>query len=306
MAVSSWTAGEKKVKPEKLLFVTKFEQLWFDALQSLLDLRKVGLNHVVFLNVIERDKVALHRGTGYRKEEEVKLREMANIRFIDWAEHLFEQGMEVGAYITVGNLVHQVISACEKEAVDLIVIGRPRQGRLEHIYSGSDVTEIIRRSKTPVMVYKYLHQDAQQREHPFARPLLAMDWSPASQRAVPYLKALKGIVSEIHIMHVIEEKSLKGTSGMSVQKARKEARSRLDAVCEEIEKDGIPAKAHVYAGKPVAEIEKAARDCQSTLIVLGSSAQASWKGRFIGSIPEALAVKSIYPALLIPPGEKRP
>lgn len=291
------------MKIEKLLFVTKFEELWFDALQSLLDLRTAGLNHVVFLSVIEREKVAMHRGTGYRKEEEVKLREMANIRFIDWAEHLFEQGMEVGAYITVGNLVHQVISACEKEGVDLIVIGRPRQGRLEQIYSGSDVTEIIRRANIPVLVYKYLHPDAQHPERPFEQPLLAMDGSPASLLSVKYLKGLKGIISEIHVMNVIEEKYLKSASGMTVQKARKEARSRLEAICEEFEGEGISAKPHVYAGKPAAEIEKAARECQCTLIVLGSSAKGSWKERFIGSTPEALSVKSIYPTLLIPPGD---
>jgi len=288
---------------KKLLFVTKFDQLWFDALQSLLDLRQAGLAHIVLLNVIEREKVALHRGTGYRKDEEVKLREMANIRFIEWAEHLFEIGLEVGAYITVGNLVHQVITTCEKEKVDLIVIGRPRQGMLEQIFSGSDVVEIIRRSKTPVLVYKYLHQEPQQAERPFERPLLAMDWSPASQRSVLYLKELKGIISEIHVMHVIEEKSLKSLSGMTVQKARKESRSRLEEVCEQFEKDGIPAVLHVYAGKPVEEIEKAVRECQSTLIVVGSSTQAFWKERFIGSIPEALAVKSIFPTLLIPPAD---
>jgi len=269
----------------------------------LLDLRQAGLAHIVLLNVIEREKVALHRGTGYRKDEEVKLREMANIRFIEWAEHLFEIGLEVGAYITVGNLVHQVITTCEKEKVDLIVIGRPRQGMLEQIFSGSDVVEIIRRSKTPVLVYKYLHQEPQQAERPFERPLLAMDWSPASQRSVLYLKELKGIISEIHVMHVIEEKSLKSLSGMTVQKARKESRSRLEEVCEQFEKDGIPAVLHVYAGKPVEEIEKAARECQSTLIVVGSSTQAFWKERFIGSIPEALAVKSIFPTLLIPPAD---
>jgi len=50
---------------KKLLFVTKFEELGFDALQSLLSLRKASLNHVVFVNVIERDRVAMHRGAGY-------------------------------------------------------------------------------------------------------------------------------------------------------------------------------------------------------------------------------------------------
>jgi len=53
---------------QKLLFVTKFEKLGFDALVSLLDLRKALLEHVVFLTVIERDKVAMRRSAGYLKE----------------------------------------------------------------------------------------------------------------------------------------------------------------------------------------------------------------------------------------------
>ena len=40
------------MKIEKLLFVTKFEELGFDAVQSLLSLTKADLNHVVFINVI--------------------------------------------------------------------------------------------------------------------------------------------------------------------------------------------------------------------------------------------------------------
>jgi hypothetical protein len=81
--------------------------------------QKAALNHVVFLNVIERDKVAMRRGKGYEKSAEVRLREKANIRFIDWAETLFEQGMEVGVYIVVGSFAGQVIQAAEKESVSI-------------------------------------------------------------------------------------------------------------------------------------------------------------------------------------------
>ncbi|MGD9057850.1 MAG: universal stress protein, partial [Desulfobacterales bacterium] len=115
---------------KKLLFVTKFEELGFDALRSLLSLRKSALEHVVFVNVIERDRVAMRRGKGYQKDEEIRLREAANIRFIDWAENLFEQGMEVGVYIVVGSLVSEVIKATHKEEADLIVIGRSTKGVL--------------------------------------------------------------------------------------------------------------------------------------------------------------------------------
>ena len=160
---------EKNMIVRKMLFVTKFEELGFGALQSLLPLTKSGLEHVIFMNVIERDRVAMQRGLGYKKSEERKLREKANIRFIDWAEHLFEQGMEVGVYIVVGNMVPQVIMAAEKEEADLIVIGRRHMKMLELFYSGSDITELLRRAERPVLVYKHLADTGSVLERPFEK-----------------------------------------------------------------------------------------------------------------------------------------
>ena len=289
------------MKITNLLFVTKFEELGFDALQSLLSLAKADLNHVVFINVIERDRVAMRRGKGYDKTEEIRLRESANIRFIDWAENLFEQGMEVGVYIVVGNLVAEIIKAAEKEATDLIVIGRPHKGVLENLYAGSDVTELLRRSATPVLVYKHLSEKAISIEKPFEKPLLAIDWSPASMRAVEYLKAMKDVVQEIRVVHVASQKDLKGSSAMEVQKTRKETRNKLEDICAVFEREGINAREHVYIGEPVEEIEKAARDCQASMIILGSSGKAAWVEKWLGSTPQTIAEKSIYPTLLIPP-----
>ena len=288
------------MKVKKLLFVTKFEELWFDALESLMDLRKVGLNHVVFLNVIERDKVAMRRGTGYQKAEEIRLREMTNIRFIDWAENLYEKGMEVGAYIVVGSLVKQVILAAAKEEADLIVVGRPKKGKLEQFYSGSDVTEIIRRSMTPVLVYKYLSYEGKIPESPFARPLFTTDWSPAGLSAIEYLKGLDTIIQEINVIHVVDEKSLKSTSAMAVQKTRRHARQKLEEICETLEAEGMCAKAHVYVGNTVAEIERAAQECQATMVIAGTSGKLSLKERWIGSTTKLLTEKSPFPTLLIP------
>ena len=285
---------------KKLLFVTKFEELGFDALQSLLSLRKASLNHVVFVNVIERDRVAMRRGAGYLKEEEIRLRETANIRFIDWAEDLFEQGMEVGVYIVVGSLVSEVIKAAQKEETDLIVIGRSHKGVLEHLYSGSDITELLRRAEIPVLVYKQLSETAIAIEKPFERPLLAIDWSPASLRAVDYLKTLKDVIQELDIIHVVSQKKLKGTSAMGIQAIRKETRKKLEEICDIFESEGIKADAHVYIGEPDEEIEKAAREYQATMIVLGSSGKTAWVERWLGSTPQSIAEKSIYPTLLIP------
>jgi nucleotide-binding universal stress UspA family protein len=285
---------------KKLLFVTKFEELGYDALQSLLSLRKASLNHVVFVNVIERDRVAMHRGSGYLKEEEIRLRETANIRFIEWAEDLFEQGMEVGVYIVVGSMVSEVIKAVRKEDADLIVIGRPHKGMLEHLYSGSDVTELLRRAATPVLVYKHLSDTKIAIEKPFERPLLAVDWSPASLRAVEYLKVLKDVIDELDVIHVVGQKELKGTSSMEVQSKRKETRKKLEEICDIFEAEGLKADAHVYIGDPEEEIEKAAREHQASMIVMGSSGKTAWVERWLGSTPQSIAENAIYPTLIIP------
>jgi nucleotide-binding universal stress UspA family protein len=289
---------------KKLIFVTKFEELGFDALQSLLSLRNAALNHIVLVNVIERDKVAMRRGTGYQKQEEIRLREMANIRFIDWAEDLYEQGMEVGVYIVVGSLVSEVITAAQKEEADLIVIGRSHKSMLEQFYAGSAITELIRRTSIPVLVYKPIPENAVVLDKPFERPLLATDWSAASLRAVEYLKGLKDITQQIDVVHVASKKELTGATTMEVQKTRKAKRQRLDEVCAMLEAAGMNARSHVYVGDAAEEIEKAARECMTTMVILGSSAKASWVERWIGSVPRLIAEESIYPTLLIPPQKK--
>jgi nucleotide-binding universal stress UspA family protein len=287
---------------KKLLFVTKFDQLCFDALQSLLTLRQADLEHVIFVNVIERDEVSMYRGVGYKKDQVVRLRERANIRFIDWASNLFEQGMEVGVYITVGTLVHQVMDALQKESADLIVIGRPHaKGVLGHLYSGSDVTELLRRSSVPVLVYKHMSEDVNVPEEPFRRPLLAVDWFPASLRAVEVLKPLKNLIKEVNVMTVADMEELKGLSGMAIQKTRKEKGQKLREICDSLEGEGIPARYHVYVGDPAEEIQTAAHECRASVILTGSSTKSALVERWIGSIPRRIAEKSIYPIMVVPP-----
>ena len=289
---------------QKVLFVTKFEELWFDALESLMDLRKVSLNHVVFLNVIQREKVALHRGKGYEKKEEVRLREMANIRFINWAENLFEQGIEVGAYIVVGSLVQKVIMAIENENIDLVVIGNQRKGKIEQLYALSDIMEIIRRSGTPVLVYKYKSGPEAGAEKPFEKPLLATSFSETSNVAVNYLKNLGKVIKKINVINVADPKLLKESSAMAVQKTRKESRRKLEEICDMLISEGIDATPSVYIGNPVREIENAAKEFNASMIIAGTSAKESWRERFVGSTPRKLAENSVFPTLLIPPGKQ--
>jgi len=285
---------------KKMLFVTQFDELWFDALQSLMDLRKSGFNHVVFIHVIERDKVAMHRGRGYLKDEEIKLREIANVRFIDWAESLYEQGMEVGAYMVVGDLVPKVVSAAREEGVDLIVTGHHKKSRIEGLYAGSEELEILQRTATPVLIHKYILPSGKVNNRPFEKVLFATDWSHESEKAVEYLIGLKEVIQEIEIIHVASEKSLDGSSAMEVQKTRKEGKKKLDEVCEIFLAEGIEAKPHLYVGDVAEQINRAAHERGASMIVAGTAGQGSLKKRWLKSVPGKLVDQSEIPVLLIP------
>ena len=287
----------------KLLFVTQFEDLRFDTLQLFLELRRASLEHVVFLYVIQRDKVAFQRGVGYKKSEEIKLREKANIRFIDWAENLFEQGMEVGVYIVVGDVVPQVLSAVDKEGVDLVVIGNSEKNRLRQLVSGSDIGELIHRSPVPVLTINFPTEEKRLTENPFHRPLLALNWFPGEQSILETLLPLHGIVKGVDVIHVSMEQELNSTSAMGIQKTRKQQRQRLEAFCDQLEAGGISAQPHVYVGDPRTEIERAARDCQSSLIALGVPRKRSLGERIRKSVPVDLAEHAGCPVLLIPGSE---
>ncbi len=285
---------------KKILFATKFQELAFDALESLLGLRAVGLDHIVFLNVVERDKVAMRRGIGYKKNEEVKLKEIANIHFIEWAEQLFEQGMEVGVHIVVGTLVQQVVRAAGMEKVDLIVIGRPTRGRFGQLISGADISDLIRRTRVPILVYRHGHQEAAKKTHPFARPILATDWSPAADKATAFLASLKGLVEEINVIHVGKEKALKSLSAMDVQSYRKNCRQRLRAIRDRLAEAGLKSRSYLYIGDTYQEIERAARERRASMIVTGCSGKGTWRERIIGSVPRYLAEKSDISTLIVP------
>ena len=284
---------------KKILFVTKFEKLCYNALTSLLVLRKASLEHLVFLNVIEKDKVAMKRGVGYLKEEAVKLKEMANIRFIDWAENLFEMGMEVGAYIKVSRLLPEILKVVKQESPDLIVIGRSTKGTLEQLYSVSDVSELTRQTDVPILVFKHLRENNIVPEKLFDRPLFATNWSGTHKTAIEYIKGLKNVIGEIHVIHVVKDSALKSLDTHEVQKIRKSERKRLESLCRELEDAGIKARAHVYAGDPQTEIEKAAKEYQASMIILGSSDKAAILERWVGSISKNIAENTNFPCLII-------
>lgn len=296
------------MKLTKVLFATKFRELAFDALESLLDLKKAGLKEIVLTYIIPREEVAFVPYGGYLKDEEERLREQARIRFEDWQEALSKAGVNSKIRIEVGEPIPKLVRIAEKEKVNLIIAGRKKRTTLEKVYIGSHTLDLLRRSTAiPILISKYMvYCDIEGKtvrrinEHPFQKPLLATDWSKPSANALDFAISLKGTVDMVDVAHVIGVKISKNLDKTELKRIEKESKERLDKYCATLQKAGIEARSHLAAGRTASEIMRLSRDLNSTMIMLGTTGKDRVKEFFVGSVSHRVAEASELPTLLVP------
>jgi len=280
---------------KKILFEADFESLRFDTLQSLLDLRKSGLDHVVLLYIINPKKITLRRILGKGKEETARSAARADVRFSDWAETLFQSGIEVGSYIRSGDRVPQFLFVCEKEKADLIVTSDDRKAHPLRLFRRpNEALETARKTSTPVLVYAR-HTQERTGENPFRRPLFALDRLSAPGPAAGLLAGLKNNIEELILVHVISKNELRGKSKEDIQEIHRLSRIELGRAAARLQSEGINTRAHLYAGEVAGEIITAAREYQATMIVAGPSGRESRRG----DISPGIAGPTDIPVLLV-------
>lgn len=292
---------------KKLLFPTKFQELAFNALESLTDLKSSGLQEIILAHVINREDVGFVPYGGYLKEEEIRLREEARIRFEDWQKMLSKKGIDSKIRIEVGNPIPEILRIAEDEKVDLIVAGRKKRTDLEKTYVGSHTLDLMRRSTLPILISKYMVQyewmgelATQVNKHPFQRPLLATDWSEGSKKALELLTSFHGLTEKVLVAHIIDVKICKGCDNEEVERLKQESNQRLAEYCRQLEKAGFQAEAHVYSGKSAPSLITLAHEQKASMIVMGTTGKDRFKEFWLGSVSHRVAELSELPVLLVP------
>jgi nucleotide-binding universal stress UspA family protein len=295
------------MKLKKILFPTKFRELAFNSLESLLELKKVGLEEIILVYIIPREEVGFVPYGGYMKDEEERLREQAQIRFSDWQDAISAKGIESKVVIEVGKPIANILRISKRENVDLIVAGRKKRTTLEKVYIGSATLELIRRSTVPVLVSKYMVQFEWEGEmitkvndHIFKSPLLATDWSDPSEKGLKMLSSLKGLADKVLVGHVIGVKISKGRTKAELDRIEKESKERLDDYCKRLSDERMNAEPHLFSGRSAPEIMRMAREHKASMIVMGTTGKDRLKAFWLGSVSHRVAETSELPVLLVP------
>ena len=290
-----------------LLYHTRFRELAFNSLKSLLELKAVGLKKVVLAHVIPREDVAFVPYGGTLKDFENRIREEARLKFDDWIQTIGDPQLEFHQRIEVGATNAAILDMAKEDRADLIVVGRKKRTALEKVYVGTHVLDILRRSNVPVLMSKYMVQYEWQgeslmrtNEQIWKRPLLASDWSEPSRRALDATLALKGLVEKLIVTHVLGARRIKNLEPPALKRIEDESEKRLQAYCRQVDEAGIQSESHLAVGRTVEEIIKMSRDFGATMIVMGRTGKDWFHEYWLGGVSHQIAELSELPVLLIP------
>ena len=292
---------------ETLLFHTRFRELAFNSLKSILELKAVGLKKVVLAHVIPREEVSFVPYGGTLKDDLHRLQEEARLKFADWIQTIGDPQLTFSQRVEVGSANARILDMAVEEKVDLIVVGRKKRTTLEKVYVGTHILDILRRSTVPVLMSKYMVQYEWQGEplmrtndQIWKRPLLASDWSAPSRRGLDAALALKGLAEKIIVCHVIGARRIKNVDPAGIKRLEDESTVRLQAYCRQIFEAGMESEHHLAMGRTVEEIIKMSREYGATMIVMGRTGKDWFQEYWLGGVSHQVAELSELPVLLIP------
>jgi len=140
----------------------------------------------------------------------------------------------------------------------------------------------------------------------FKKILFPTDFSDVSQKAMPYIKQLKGAgAQEVIVLHVIDEKDLLVLSRVPDQYPRitalmeEEIAKEMAAVEANMTAAGFRVKLKVKTGKPFSEIMMTAAEEKVSIIVIGSHGKSNVKEMLMGSVSENVIRHAGVPLLVI-------
>jgi nucleotide-binding universal stress UspA family protein len=140
----------------------------------------------------------------------------------------------------------------------------------------------------------------------FKKILFPTDFSDVSQKAVKYIKQLKGAgAQEVIVLHVIDDKELLVLSRIPDQYLQittlmeKEIAKEMTAVEADMTAEGFSVKLIVKTGKPFTEIMMTAAEEKVSIIVVGSHGRSNIGEMLMGSVSENVIRHAKVPLLVV-------
>jgi nucleotide-binding universal stress UspA family protein len=141
---------------KKVLFPTDFSAISMKALEYVKELKELGTEEIVLLNVLKNQYYYLSDDSFIIDLEgpDEEFKKEARKKLITIAAELQERGFKVKAVLARGVPFSRILDVAQKEKISSIILGSQGKGILKKILFGSVSKAVIQRSKHPVFVIK--------------------------------------------------------------------------------------------------------------------------------------------------------
>jgi nucleotide-binding universal stress UspA family protein len=182
------------------------------------------------------------------------------------------------ATVVQGSPVIEIVRCAEQLPADLLVVGTHGRSGLDRLMLGSTTEKLLRRAPCPVLTVPRRAPDVVPLDAPFTRVVCAVDFSPASLRALTLAQALAGEApATLWVVHVLEPVSIfepvaapgRGLPAVNAD-LRRETLHRLEGLIAADARAFTEISEVVAAGKAYREILRIAGEQSADLIVIGA------------------------------------
>lgn len=212
------------------------------------------------------------------------------------------EGFTVETHVFRGTPHRRINGHADRVDADLLIAGTRGKSPLRQRLIGGTARNLARTAVRPLLLKRIVEtEDAYDvaNEHLFERVLYATDFSENATLAFDQFQHLTEATQEATLLHVAPPARRPDADGVT------DARSRLEALRDELGTMGIDAETMVREGEPVDEILDAESAVDPTTILMGSRGQSTIRRLLLGSTSEDVTARASSNVLLVPPTSVR-
>lgn len=219
-------------------------------------------------------------------------------------------GLAVNVVLREGPMVEGILEEARSRRADLIVMGTHGRGGFDRLVLGSVTEKVLRKATGPVLTVPPAVTSAPDGAiAPFKNILCAIDFSPASLRALTYALSLaQESGKRLILLHVFDwpvDRPMPGGLGPELAEYRRhsqeQAERELHAAVPEAARAWCECTEVTAVGRPHETITRIARERGADLIVLGVHGRNAVELALFGSTTHQVVRHATCPVLTIRP-----
>ncbi len=278
-----------------LLFPTDFSQFNERLAFCLPDLKPLGIEEIVFLNVVELGPQIGFASDSF--EHMLAWKTDAGPRLEALRLHVEKAGLRSRRRLELGKPALEIVRVAEEERVSLIAMGSHGHGFIRGMLLGSVTHDVVQHASVPVLVLKLelvKHLATTDCDfvcqHLFRRVLLPTDFSERAADALYLVKNMRATgLRDVILLHVPEDDH---------DCEDEQLKAQLDRIRAELQFFGFDVTTMVANGSPAKVINETAREQDVSLIVIGAKGGSDAADVLLGSVSDEVVCRHVRPVLV--------